>query len=281
MVQPRYGTIEANLLRAGRALSVLVLSCWALAASGETVDFTRLLHQPQQPVTGATELVFSSQAGSARLLLTWPDEMAPPTIRLNGQAITYTAANSELQVTLQASNTLSITHPSGVLPAHELRVKQTAEVNLHVLARVHFNTNVSDFARSRDFYGALGFETLSGFPDTNTQAMARAIGIETPTLYDGSRGGEAGGYLLHGELIGLGFMLGAIDLIEFSIPKDDAPPYGALNHLGMARAVLLTTDLSADYSHLVKTGCAVLERTCCSSRWCSVCCIYRSGWHVL
>ena len=34
-------------------------------------------------------------------------------------------------------------------------------------------------------------------------AMAEAIGVTTPTDYDGSQGGEAGGYLLHGELIDL------------------------------------------------------------------------------
>ena len=62
---------------------------------------------------------------------------------------------------------------------------ETEADRTHVLARVHFNTNVSDFELSRDFYGKLGFETVSGFPDTNTVAMARAIGVETPTSYDG------------------------------------------------------------------------------------------------
>ena len=47
------------------------------------------------------------------------------------------------------------------------------------------------FEQARAFYGRLGFTTASGFPDANTQAMARAIGVQTPTDYDGSQGGEA------------------------------------------------------------------------------------------
>ena len=129
------------------------------------------------------------------------------------------------------------------------------EVELNVQAWVHFNTNVSDFAASRAFYGRLGFETLTGFPDTNTLEMAQAIGIQTPTEYDGSKGDHAGGYLLRGELIAPGgFMSGVIDLIEFTIPRNEELPYAAMNHLGMARALMETTDIVADYEYLTQAG---------------------------
>ena len=135
-----------------------------------------------------------------------------------------------------------------------------ASPTLSVQARVHFNTNVSDFEAARAFYSALGFDTLSGFPDANTRAMARAIGVATPTEYDGAKGGEAGGYLLHGELIGLGlFGGGVIDLIEFTIPRDDSPPYEALNRLGMARAVMHTTDLDSAHAHMSAKGVRFLS----------------------
>ena len=62
--------------------------------------------------------------------------------------------------------------------------------------------------------------------------MAHAVGISTPTSYDGAQGGAAGGYLLHGELIGLGLTGGVIDLIEFKIPRNDSPPYSTVNHSG-------------------------------------------------
>jgi catechol 2,3-dioxygenase-like lactoylglutathione lyase family enzyme len=124
---------------------------------------------------------------------------------------------------------------------------------------VHFNTNVSDFEKAKAFYGKLGFETVSGFPDTNTLEMAQAIGIETPTAYDGSQGEHSGGYLLHGELIGLGFTGGVIDLIEFSIPRNNAPPYASLNHLGMVRAAMLTTDIQSDYAYMQSVGVEFLS----------------------
>ena len=133
-------------------------------------------------------------------------------------------------------------------------------VALNVLARVHFNTNVSNFDQARKFYGQLGFDTVSGFPDSNTLAMAHAIGIQTPTDYDGSQGDAAGGYLLHGELIGLGLTGGVIDLIEFSIPRNEQPPYEAINHLGMTYAEMLTTDLDADYDYMTGLGVEFLSR---------------------
>jgi catechol 2,3-dioxygenase-like lactoylglutathione lyase family enzyme len=139
--------------------------------------------------------------------------------------------------------------PSSAGPAPEL----------DVLGRIHFNVNVSDFETSRAFYGALGFSTLSGFPDANTVAMAKAIGIDQPTTYDGSQGGEPGGYLLHGELIGLGMGRGVIDLIEFTIPRNEEPPYPALNRLGMARAVLESADVNADHEQLAKQGMTFLS----------------------
>lgn len=129
------------------------------------------------------------------------------------------------------------------------------DVELNVLAWVHFNTNVSDFTASRAFYGVLGFETLTGFPGTNTLEMAQAIGIQTPTAYDGSEGDHAGGYLLRGELIAPGgFLSGVIDLIEFSIPRNEEHPYNAMNHLGVVRAIMETTDIVADYDYLTQAG---------------------------
>lgn len=127
-------------------------------------------------------------------------------------------------------------------------------VTLAVKSRIHFNANVSDFEKTRSFFEKLGFATLSGFPDTNTLAMAQAIGIQTPTAYDGAQGGAAGGYLLHGELIALGFNKGVIDLIEFTIPRNEAPPYSAMNRLGLSRAVIYTRDLNWDYQNMQRSG---------------------------
>ena len=138
-------------------------------------------------------------------------------------------------------------------------VEQQPDLQLAVQNRIHFNTNVSSFTTAREFYGKLGFTTLSGFPDTNTLAMAQAIGISTPTSYDGAQGGEAGGYLLHGELIGLGFNKGVIDLIEFTIPRNDAAPYPSTNRLGLSRAVIYSRNLDWDYANMTSQGITFLS----------------------
>ena len=135
--------------------------------------------------------------------------------------------------------------------ALKVRVKQAADITMKWTTRIHFNTNVSSFAVSRPWYRNLGFNVSSGFPDTNTLAVAESIGIKTPTTYDGSYGPDAGGYLLHGELIGLQHAAGVfIDLIEFKIPRNNEAPYAKLNHLGMARAAMLTTNLDSDYAYM-------------------------------
>lgn len=231
------------------------------------IDFTR--HLSQHAVTdGAAPALgenFVSMPGSGRLIITRTNEDTRAAIQLNGEDVALpddfnNALQFELPVELTENNTISV-RPSGA-PGGSLtvRIKQQAELEMHVQSRIHFNANVSDFERSRAFFGNLGFETVSGFPDTNTLAMAEAIGIETPTDYDGSQGPMAGGYLLHGEIIGIGgFSGGVIDLIEFTIPRNEDPPYARLNHLGMAKAAMMTTDITADYAYMVDAGVEFLS----------------------
>ena len=229
-----------------------------------SIDFTRYLAR-HDATAAPTTASFVATPGAGRLLVTCAQATTQLGVQLNGTPVVDAAKpidctrGTELPVTLAASNTIEVRTDAATANATTLRVRQRADVQLHVLSRVHYNTNVSNFAASRAFYGKLGFSTISGFPDTNTQEMARAIGIETPTNYDGSKGEWAGGYLLHGELIGLGGLGEAIDLIEFTIPRNEAPPYRQLNHLGMARAALLTTDVDADYRTLGAQGVRFLS----------------------
>jgi catechol 2,3-dioxygenase-like lactoylglutathione lyase family enzyme len=235
-----------------RALRALV--CWALlglsmTAAAESVDLTRYLLRVDADFEGARQDAFTATPG--RAVLAFEGSADGLTVTLNQAAV------QPGEVTLQAENVISISGTA--VPPLRVRVTQPAEVSLDVLSRIHFNTDVSDFEASRAFYGSLGFDTLSGFPDANTVAMARAIGIYEPTGYDGSQGGEPGGYLLHGELIGLGFNRGVIDLIQFKIPRNDEPPYPALNRLGMSRAVFETADLDSDYRTLTAKGVRFLS----------------------
>jgi catechol 2,3-dioxygenase-like lactoylglutathione lyase family enzyme len=252
-----------NKLRAMRPpVWLLVLACQPVLGIAGEIDFTRHLshHVNNLAASNTNAESFVAVPGAARVIVTSVDGQINATIQLNGKQIVGPGAADgsgrwEVPVTLEENNSLTVSLAGALGGGVSVRVKQLADIELHVLSRVHFNTNVSDFTAAREFYGKLGFETLTGFPDTNTQEMALAIGIEPPTDYDGSQGETAGGYLLHGELVGVGgFSGGLIDLIEFTIPRDEAPPYAKLNHLGMARAAMHTTNIAEDYRTMKEQG---------------------------
>jgi|GEM_PF-121861 len=242
-------------------LLVLVFMAFVpLSATTQRIDFTRFVSAPA--TGGEIGRSFFAQAGPGRLLAAADCVASSVSIRLNGDLVQLPASVKQLAnkrlavpVALGTRNEIQIASTTDASICSEVRVKQNVTITTHALSRVHFNTNVSDFVAAREFYGSLGFSTVSGFPDTNTQAMARAIGITTPTTYDGSKGDHAGGYLLHGELVGPGgFAGGVIDLIEFTIPRSSEPPYRQLNHLGMARAVMHTDDLQASWKSMSSLG---------------------------
>ena len=241
---------------------LLLLALVSAPAAAKEIDFTRYLGDHSLDETG-TETTFIGTDGEGRLIISaLPNTNV--TVSLNGETVAVVdqpvEGNIEFNIALLKRNTIKVEVTSPAPTAANVRVKQRSNIELNVQARVHFNTNVSSFVKAREFYGKLGFETVSGFPDTNTQAMARAIGIETPTEYDGSKGDHAGGYLLHGELIGAGgFTGGVIDLIEFTIPRDEEPPYAQVNHLGMARAAMHTTNIAKDYEYMTSIGVEFLS----------------------
>lgn len=249
--------------------SVLLFALICSPAAAKEIDFTRYLgdhsynqsnnqSNNQSKNDSKNETSFTGTIGEGRLIVSaLPNTNV--TVRVNGKTIAVmdklAEGHAEFNLNLLESNTIRVDVTSPPPTAVNIRIKQRADIALNVQARVHFNTNVSNFAEAREFYGKLGFVTVSGFPDTNTQAMARAIGVETPTTYDGSKGDHAGGYLLHGELIGAGgFWGGVIDLIEFTIPRNLEAPYARVNHLGMARAAMHTTNITADYKYMRSIG---------------------------
>ena len=122
-------------------------------------------------------------------------------------------------------------------------VEYTSEHDIGLMARVHFATHTPDFDRARAFYRMLGYtQGMSGFPLTNTHAVARALGMFDVCQYE----------LAAGEVVQLpASPFGAnIDLLQFITPFNGDPPYELPNHLGMAYAALLTTDLGSDYEFL-------------------------------
>lgn len=249
-----------------------ILGAVPASAMAVNVDLTRHLsdHERTSGAPNTTTDNFFGVEGAGRLIVVNGNDadsnsrVTSAVITLNGEEVISPKSfkkqtgEIEIPVDLVADNTISVELSGKPGSFLSVRVKQEADVNLNITGRIHFNTNVSDYDASRAFYFDIGVVGGFGFPDTNTLEVAEAIGVDTPTEYDGSMGDEAGGYLLHGNLVFLASFGGLfIDLIEFTIPRNNEPPYANLNHLGMARAAFLTNDLDADYAYM--TGALGVE----------------------
>jgi len=129
------------------------------------------------------------------------------------------------------------------IPDFSAMVKGLAENDIGLMTRIHFATQTRDFDKARAFYRKLGYtEGQGGFPLTNTHTMARSLGMFDICQYE----------LAKGEVIALPGSLNTanIDLLQFKIPYNDEPPYDLPNHLGMAYAALLTTNLASDVAFM-------------------------------
>ncbi len=126
------------------------------------------------------------------------------------------------------------------------------EQDIGLIARFHFATHTPDFDRAREFYRKLGYtEGMSGFPLSNTHLMARALGMFDLCQYE----------LVKGEVINLPGALNTanIDLLQFKTPFNGEAPYELPNHLGMAYAALLTSNLASDVAYLKTLGVEFLS----------------------
>ena len=130
-------------------------------------------------------------------------------------------------------------------------IEFVSDTDIGLWARFHFAIHTEDFQKTRKFYRQLGFtQGISGFPLTNTHAMARALGMFDLCQYE----------LEQGEVM---LFPGAenttgIDLLKWRVPFNPEPPYAQPNHRGMAYATLMTGDLMSDYALLKSRGVSFL-----------------------
>ena len=153
---------------------------------------------------------------------------------------------------LLIGHAMGLTACTNLVPATDQQVGLPSDLDIGLMARIHFNTQTSDFGRSRSFYRMLGFTRgVSGFPKTNTHLMARSLGMYDLCTYE----------IQDIEVIAIPDSWGpsSIDLIQFAVPFNPAPPYASPTHLGMAYAALLTTDLATDVAHMRAQGVEFLS----------------------
>jgi len=117
---------------------------------------------------------------------------------------------------------------------------------IHTRNILHANVNCSNLEQSRSFYEMIGFVSLSPEIIEVDVSAEPAAGLGMPP------------YQLRTVPITLpkGFLDGGyvIDLIEWTDPYDPSPPYALVNHLGLSRLSLQTTDLDADIATLQAQG---------------------------
>jgi catechol 2,3-dioxygenase-like lactoylglutathione lyase family enzyme len=110
---------------------------------------------------------------------------------------------------------------------------------MNITAIEHITINSTDLEQSLDFYKGLGCTVVRQYEDNGSAEYAAAFGMTS--------------FKLQGALLSL--PTGPrINLIEWSEPADAGAPYEHLNHLGIARIALHTTNLDADVSLLEKSG---------------------------
>jgi len=112
----------------------------------------------------------------------------------------------------------------------------------------HVNVNCSDFERSKSFYENLGFTTVMDLPDLATADLE--VGLALPEL-----AGRAAIMMLDPD----DPRQARLDLIEWTNPDDNDPPYPHLAHLGINRIAIWTVDLEGEYERLRADGVEFLS----------------------
>ena len=112
----------------------------------------------------------------------------------------------------------------------------------------HCNINCTNLDRTLAFYQLLGFKVVLDFRSgMQSREMADAFGLPEADL--------KGVHLRLGD----GDEATRIDLLQFQDPKPQGQPYGTLNHTGIARMCLKTTNIRKAYDDLKGKGIQFLS----------------------
>lgn len=130
-----------------------------------------------------------------------------------------------------------------------LKLIETAEgkaptPGAHLVRLVNTNMNVADLQRSREFYRLLGFTESEPGSQAGSGEFAAAHGFEGPIEFEGED-----------VSLGEGTDGARLQLRQWKIPYDDAPPYPPpVNHLGIDRINFYVKDLTATIKTMNELG---------------------------
>jgi catechol 2,3-dioxygenase-like lactoylglutathione lyase family enzyme len=109
----------------------------------------------------------------------------------------------------------------------------------YITGTLRTNVNCSNYEASRSFYEMLGFETQSEVEEVGSAALAAAVGLPSYHVRAATMA-LPGGH--------------SLNLTKWEDPYDESAPYGALNHIGIARIAIWTLNLDADMTLLEDAG---------------------------
>ena len=189
-------------------------------------------------IDGPAKLVLqNSGLDNAQIKVNGQDVVQPADIRANGEVV--------VQLILKTENTIELSCAGGAAASCSVRVTQITQADLGLQRQGYFGLNTSDMARQRAFYETLGFigEIFPAGPETST-TFAQSLGF-------------ADDYLIYVALTSLENppVPPFVDTVQFRGDSfRNEPPYANLNHIGMAYASYLTTDLDGDFTYLTAKG---------------------------
>jgi catechol 2,3-dioxygenase-like lactoylglutathione lyase family enzyme len=187
-------------------------------------------------IDGPAKLVLQDHGiVNARIKVNGIDVVRPKDFRGDGEIV--------VPLDLASENTIEVTvlgTPGGKLG---VRVTQVTETAFNVRALVYYGINTSNIDAQRTFYDTLGLtgEIFPAGPES-CRSFAQSLGFEDD-------------YLIFVSLTSFNGAPPWVDTVEFRQDSfRDDPPYAKLNHIGMAYATYMTSDLDSDYINLKAQG---------------------------
>ncbi len=160
---------------------------------------------------------------------------------LSNQGVEFFSEPASIDRPLGSERFVCFKDPDGtIIEIVEKAGSSSAGVSdINITGFLSANINCSNIEQSRLFYKILNFESVMDVEEVYSPEVAAALGVPT--------------YQAIGSLMKLS-KGPAINLLEWEDPHNLDPPYSKLNHLGVPRIALRTTDLDAEIARLKAEG---------------------------
>jgi catechol 2,3-dioxygenase-like lactoylglutathione lyase family enzyme len=208
-----------------------------LSKDGSLID----LIEWEDPFDASAPYASINHLGIAHLTLQTSNLDADISI-LRAHGVAFFSGPAVVDNSLESKRFVCFKDPDGTIIelAETAGFGTTIASSIHITGIMNVNINCSDYFQSRLFYENLGFKVLTEIETEGTPEVADAMGTSS--------------FNVRGALMELRRKGPTLSLLKWQEPYDDSAPYSQLNHLGLARIALMSTDLDADIASLKTEG---------------------------